>query len=90
MVLCFLGIKIENSDKKVDMNLVLLLGQFFADFGVHSGPQIGTKTNPNKYISQVNFWNFFVGSKALQVSLESRLEPLMLVLKAPKTSKICF
>ena len=39
----------------------------------------------------VNFWNPDVsGLEALQVPLESRLEPLMRVLRAPKTRKIWF
>ena len=36
------------------------------------------------------FWNIFSGLKALQVPLESRLEPLMLVLSSHKTRKVWF
>ena len=39
----------------------------------------------------VNFWNpDFSSLEALQMPLESRLEPLMLVLRAPKTRKVWF
>ena len=89
-VFVFLLIEIEISDKSVNMDLVPLLGQCLANFGVHSGPKIGPKTNPQKCVFLVDFWIHFLGLKALQVPLESRLEPLMLVLRATKTRKVWF
>ena len=64
---------------------------FFVNLGVHFGSQIRPKTGPKNKKSQVNFWNpDFSSLEALQVHLESRLEPLMLVLRAPNTRKVWF
>ena len=51
------------------------------------GPKIGSKT-----CQQINqFWNpYFSSLEALQLPLENHLEPLMLVLRAPKTQKVWF
>ena len=86
----FFLIKKENSEKKVNMNVVPLLAKFLANFRIHSGPQIGPRSIPKNLSFQVNFSNLFSGLKPLQVPLESRLEPLMLVLRAPKTRKVWF
>ena len=52
---------------------------------MYSGAQVGSRSGRNFLI---NLLNFFSGLKALQGPLESRLEPLMLVLRAPKTRKV--
>ena len=55
------------------------------------GSQVCPKTGPTNQKTLVKFWNpDFLSLEALQVPLESRLEPLMLVLRAPKTRKVWF
>ena len=67
-----------------------MLGSFLVNFWVRFGPQVGPKTAPNKKCFRSIFGALFSGLKALQVPLESLLERLMLVLRAPKNRKVLF
>ena len=77
------------------MNVVTLLIPFWVICLSILGSILAPKSVPKLVhkieFLQVNFQNpFFPGLKALQVTLESLLEPLMLVLGAPKTQKVWF
>ena len=75
------------------MHVVPLLIPFWVHVWSISGSILAPKSVPNlvpKNKIQVICWNLFSGLKPLQVPLESRLEPLMLVLRPPKTRKVLF
>ena len=67
------------------MNLVPLLGQFWENFGISFGPQIGSKIGPIITIARSFLEQFFGVFEALEVPLGSLAEPLMIVLGASKT-----
>ena len=76
------------------MNVVPLLIQFWVKFWCMLGSILGPKSIP-KLVKQINVSGqllepFFWVLKAIQVPLESLLERLMLVLKAPDTRKVLF
>ena len=53
-------------------------------------PKSVPKLTPKRCFLRLIFGTIFSGLKPLQVPLESRPEPLMLVLRAPKTRKVWF
>ena len=73
------------------MNGVPLLIPVWVHFLLILGSVVAPRSVP-KLVQQmknpVKFWNLFSGLETLQVPLESRLEPLMLVLRAPKNRKV--
>ena len=74
------------------MHVFPLLIQFWTHFWLISGSILDPKSVP-KFVQQIEKSSYFLGLffsglKALQVPLESHLEPLMLVLSSHKTREI--